>query len=80
MSKRGQWNEMARRVPDEVLRTFAAVGTYRELAGALATRFGGISDTVTLGFPTDTDPGLVREVVQAVRSIPSAFERHRSEW
>lgn len=80
MSKRGQWNEMARRVPDDVLRTFAAVGTYRELATAIETRFGGISDTVTLGFPPATDPGLVRDVVQEVRRIPSAFERHRSEW
>ena len=50
MSKRGQWSEMAKRVPDEVVRTFAAVGRYDEIAGAIADRFGGVSDTVTLGF------------------------------
>ena len=33
MSKRGQWNEMAKQVPDEVVRTFAAVGRYDEIAG-----------------------------------------------
>jgi probable F420-dependent oxidoreductase len=47
MSKRGQWDAMAKRVPDEVVRTFAAVGTHAELADAIEERFGGLTDTVT---------------------------------
>jgi hypothetical protein len=73
MSKQGRWNEMAREVPDEVVHTFAAVGTYGELAKAVETRFGGAVDSVALGFPASTPAGLVREVVQDVRRIPCAF-------
>ena len=80
MSKRGQWGEMAKRVPDEVVRSFAAVGTYEEIAGAIADRFGGISDTVTLAFGPGAEPGLAREIVQDVKRIPCAFEGYAGGW
>jgi probable F420-dependent oxidoreductase len=74
MSKQGKWSEMAAEVPDEVVRAFAAVGTYDELAGAIQERFGGVTDSVTLGFAQSTEPGLVREVLSDVRRIECAFE------
>jgi probable F420-dependent oxidoreductase len=80
MSKRGQWNEMARRVPDEVVRTFAAVGRYDEIARLIAERFGGVSDTVTLGTLPGVEAGLLREVVQDVKRIPCAFEGYPTGW
>jgi hypothetical protein len=73
LSKQGRWNEMAREVPDEVVHTFAAVGTYGEIAKAIEARFGGVTDSIALGFPGSTAAGLVREVVQDVRRIPCAF-------
>lgn len=73
LSKQGRWQEMAREVPDEVVRTFAAVGSYAELGKAIEARFGGLTDSITLGFPADTPAGLVREVLQDVRRIPCAF-------
>ncbi|MDH3210889.1 MAG: TIGR03617 family F420-dependent LLM class oxidoreductase [Myxococcales bacterium] len=80
MSKRGRWQEMAARVPDEVVRTFAAVGTHDEITRAIEERFGGLSDSVALGFGAGTDPGLVREIVQDVRRIPAAFEGYSRDW
>ncbi len=80
MSKKGQWSEMAKRVPDEVVRTFAAVGRYDEIAGAIADRFGGVVDTVTIGVDGATKPGLLREVVQDVKRIPCAFEGYAGAW
>ncbi|MCG8589673.1 MAG: TIGR03617 family F420-dependent LLM class oxidoreductase [Proteobacteria bacterium] len=80
MSKRGQWAEMAAEVPDEVVRTFAAVGTYDELAGAVADRFGGITDSVQLSFARETDPDRVRELVADLRAIPARFEGHATSW
>jgi probable F420-dependent oxidoreductase len=73
LSKQGRWQEMAREVPDEVVHAFAAVATYPELAKAIEARFGGVTDSVALGFPGSTPAGLVREVVQDVRRIPCAF-------
>jgi hypothetical protein len=56
------------------------VGTHREIAGAIADRFGGISDTVTLAFGPGAPPGLVREIVQDVQRIPCAFEGYAGGW
>ena len=75
MSKTGRWKEMPARIPDDVVRAFAAVGTYRELAGEIERRFGGVTDSIELAIPhLGTEPGLLREVLDDIRKIPSTFE------
>ena len=78
MSKRGEWSKMAAEVPDDVVRSFAAVATYDGLAAALEERFGGITDTLMLQIPGE--PGRVRELVRDVQRIPARFEGHTGEW
>src|SRR5262245_13354098 len=73
MSKRGEWAKMAAEVPDEVVREFTAVAPYAELPTAIETRFGGIADTLTLGFAPGTPAGLQRELLQDLRRIPARF-------
>jgi probable F420-dependent oxidoreductase len=80
LSKQGRWQEMAKEVPDDVVRTFAAVGTYAEIAKAIEARFGGVTDSVALGFPGSTPAGLVREVVQDIQRIPCAFRGYPKSW
>lgn len=80
LSKQGRWSEMAKEVPDEVVRTFAATGTYGEIASAIEARFGGVTDSVALGFPGSTSAGLVREIVQDVRRIPCSFRGFPRSW
>jgi len=80
MSKEGQWNKMAARVPDDVVREFTAIGTYENLAGVISERFGGIADSITLDFPRDTPDGFARELVQDLRAIPSTFEGFPTAW
>ena len=66
MSKRGEWAAMPGRVPDDVVRMFAAVGTHAEIAGRIAERFGGLSDAVPLD-------GVPPDLIQDIRRIPTAF-------
>jgi len=73
MSKRGQWSEMAAEISDDLIRSFAAVGTHDELPEMIAARFGGVSDTVTLGFDDRTPPERVREIVREIQKIPARF-------
>ncbi len=80
MSKRGQWKDMAREVPDEVVHEFTAVATYDTLTDAIRTRFGGLVDAIAVGFPRNTERGLVRELVEDLRSIPSPFQGFPKEW
>ncbi len=75
MSKTGRWKEMPATIPDDVVRAFAAVGTYDQLAGEIERRFGGVTDSVELAVPhLGTDPGALREVIQDIRRIPSVYE------
>jgi len=71
---------MAAEVPDEVVRTFAAVGTWDEIPEAIAERFGGLVDTVTLSFPPDTDRDRVQQVVRDVAAIPAEFQERVGAW
>ena len=74
MSVAGRWNEMPAEVTDDVVRIFAACGTYSEIAQAIEARFGGLADAIELNFPAGTPAGLQRELVADIRRIPHRFE------
>jgi len=78
MSKRGEWSKMAAEVPDDVVRSFAAVATHDGLPAAIEERFGGIADTLTLQL--SGEPGRVREIVRDLQRTPSRFEGHAGAW
>jgi probable F420-dependent oxidoreductase len=80
MSKRGQWQQMAAEVPDDVLHEFAAVAPYDQLVGAVEKRFGGLVDSIAIGFPDDTPEGLARDVIEDLRRIPQAFAGFPTGW
>ncbi len=75
MSRTGRWAQMAAEIPDEVVHTFAAIGTYDELPAAVERRFGGVTDALELAFTSATPVEEVRDVVAALRAIPSRFAR-----
>jgi probable F420-dependent oxidoreductase len=75
MSVTGRWKEMAARIPDEVLDAFCCSATYDQLPAAVSEHFGGISDTVSLGFPGD-EGSLDEELgdlLTALHDIPTVF-------
>lgn len=73
LSVQGRWNEMAAEVPDDVVRLFAACGTFGEIAAAIEGRFGGVADSIDLRFPPGTSEGVQRELLTDIRRIPHAF-------
>ena len=42
MSVAGRWNDMPAEITDDVVRIFAACGTYDEIAAAIEARYGGL--------------------------------------
>ncbi|MEQ9640357.1 MAG: TIGR03617 family F420-dependent LLM class oxidoreductase [Alphaproteobacteria bacterium] len=79
-STSGGWDKMAAEVSDDVVRLFAAVGTYRDLAGAIAERYGDAVDQIRMETPEDADMGAIAEVVQDVKKIPAAFKGYDTNW
>ena len=62
------------------MRAFTAVATYDRLADAVAERFGGISDSITLDFGSGTPPGLAAELISDLKKIPTAFTGFPDSW
>ena len=75
LSIAGRWDDMAAEISDEVVRLFAACGTYREIVGAIEKRFGGVANSIDVNFPADTPAGLQRELISEIQRIPHRFER-----
>jgi len=71
MTKRGQWDELASRVPDEVFEELAVHGAPDEIAGLLAQRYGDTVDRVGLSMPFDT----TRETLEA---LVAGFHDHHA--
>jgi probable F420-dependent oxidoreductase len=65
VSKR--WNEMAALVDDDVLETFAAVGSPAEAGTIVRRRFAGVVDRFTLYAPYPMAPEVRHAVVAAAR-------------
>jgi probable F420-dependent oxidoreductase len=80
MSVQRRWNEMAAAVSDEVVRIFAACGTYAEIAAVIEARFGGLADAIEINFAAGTPAGLQRELLTDIRRIPQTFEGFATKW
>jgi probable F420-dependent oxidoreductase len=80
MSKRGQWKQMAAEVPDDVVHEFVAVAPYRDLKQAIEKRFGGLVDSIALGFADELPAEAAREVLADLRAIPHEFQGFPQKW
>jgi alkanesulfonate monooxygenase SsuD/methylene tetrahydromethanopterin reductase-like flavin-dependent oxidoreductase (luciferase family) len=69
---------MAAQIPDEVISLFAVVGTYDTIASDIEARYGGCADTIPFPMSAEAEPRALREVVEAIQRIPSAFAGYAS--
>ena len=72
-SRRGAWATMASLVPDDVLDLFCVRATYDKLPNAIADRFGGLADAVSIDFLPEDGDNTRRRVLSALKEIPSTF-------
>ncbi|HZT86778.1 MAG TPA: TIGR03617 family F420-dependent LLM class oxidoreductase [Stellaceae bacterium] len=71
MVRQGKWGELAQEVPDDVVHLFAAVGRHDQLVAAIAARFGGLVDGVTLG--REGSGEVSPDLAQDIRRIPHQY-------
>ncbi|MCX7381954.1 MAG: TIGR03617 family F420-dependent LLM class oxidoreductase [Alphaproteobacteria bacterium] len=79
-SRRGEWEKMAAMVDDDVLDLFCARATYDKLPNAIADRFGGIADAVSIDFLPEDGDNTRRRVLSALKEIPSTFREFKTSW
>lgn len=69
LSKQGKWDEMASLIDDEVLNTFAVVGTAAEVPTLLHARYGDIIDRLRLYLPYDDGTGCETRILAALKAL-----------
>ncbi len=81
MSKAGKWDQMASRVPDDVVHLFAAVGTHKDIAARIEERFGGLSDALNMRADSSSAGGDVpADVLQDIKRIETPFQGYKTIW
>lgn len=68
MSKAGQWADMAAIVPDDLVDQLTVLGPRNEIAGKIAARVSGITESVSLVNNRNPDPELFADIVEGLRS------------
>jgi len=68
MSTRGAWDGMASLIDDEMLHTFAVVGTPEEAVAELIHRYGDVATRITLPIPQGADPDRWASLFQTLRA------------
>jgi probable F420-dependent oxidoreductase len=79
MSTRGAWEEMASLIDDEMLRTFAVVGTPEEAVAELLRRYGDLATRITLPIPDGADPARWAPLFAKLRSAAPTIDRQRKQ-
>ena len=69
LAREQRWEEMPRHISDEVLHTYAVVGTYADIGRKLVERYRGLVTDVEFSIPagTERERGILRELVQGIR-------------
>ena len=72
LARAQRWEEMPALVPDEVLNTYAVVGTYDEIAQKIVARYGAVATDVEFSIPVANENDRERLAVMAatLRALP----------
>ena len=68
MTKRGEWDRMPELISDELVETFAVVGTPEEAVAEVKRRYGDIATRITLAIPPERDEKRWRELFGTLRT------------
>jgi probable F420-dependent oxidoreductase len=68
LSKQGKWAEMGDLVTDEMLHTFAVVGSPDQVGPELRSRFGDVIDRLSFYAPYKSDPERWRAIIADLRA------------
>ncbi len=67
MTKRGEWDQLAGLIDDELVKTFAVVGTPEEAVAEIRRRYGDIATRITLPIPPGQDAERWRGLFSELR-------------
>jgi probable F420-dependent oxidoreductase len=69
LSKQGKWQEMGGLIDDEILNTFAVVGSPETIAPELGRRYGDVISRISFYAPYESEPDRWRAVIDGIKSL-----------
>ena len=69
LSKQGKWQEMGDLIDDEILATFAVVGSPDEIAPELGRRYGDVISRVSFSAPYESEPERWQAVIEGIKAL-----------
>ena len=69
MTKQGRWDSMSELIDDEMLNTFAVVGTPEEAVAEIRRRYGDIATRIQLSIPEERDERRWRALFDELRAV-----------
>jgi probable F420-dependent oxidoreductase len=72
LTKQGAWDKLSSVIDDEVLDTFAIIGTPEEAVAEVKRRYGDVATRITLNVPDDADPDRWGPVFDELRAPVAA--------
>ena len=76
MAQRGEWDRMSAAIDDEVLRTFAIIGTPEQAVAEIERRYGDVITRITISStPEDQDPEPWDALFDSLRALEPAAWR-----
>ena len=66
LSLKGEWDQMAGLISEEMLDTFAVIGPYDEVASRIKERFGGLLDELSINTGPDSrmDEAVMPKIIE----------------
>ena len=68
IAQRGEWDRLPELIDDEVLHTFAIVGTPEEAVAEIRRRYGALVTRITLALPDNRDPERWDGLLESLRA------------
>ena len=71
MAAAGRWDDMPSVITDEMVETFATIGTYGQIIGKIKERFGGYATQISFSIPTDNpdEEERLKEKILEIQNI-----------
>jgi len=68
MTKRGEWDRMSELISDELVETFAIVGSPEQAFAEIERRYGDVATRITLQLPAERDQARWRALFDSLRA------------
>jgi len=69
LSKQGAWDAMGDLIDDEILNTFAVVGSPEQIAPELGRRYGDVISRISFYAPYESEPERWRAVIDGIKAL-----------